>query len=1411
MINLKKRTTTTPPTRHDDYPAGFQEAFFSALSDVLSADELDKSITSIISAARRAFSGSAALFRRSGDAAALVQFSAEKPDEIPALLVKAGIRLSAGKIPLTGGRAKIFELLYAEYDDLFHLIGDMTSSAACRKIQRDLNFSWIATVSVKTESADFALMVLLSEKPLSVRQDLSRFGFLLKAAHYLSGVKGKLHGLETKFDEQFIKLKNELREKESTHLFLFNEMTIPAAVMDDRGVITEANDVLRQLAGEGVNPVGQSFSSLLGEEERRDFIEFAMNVPPGGDGITSVRLSGRNYRAYVNVRRKEDGARGISVVYLADNTSDVELQGELGRTIDALRADKATAERLAGEADKYSGEIIRSSGIPTVLVSGGTIKLASESAGRLFGAREGDRFRDFLSQNGIQPLSDDEAVSEVVDAKRRALSVSRWKIGDDLFVAFTDVTELRKTEGELHNSIVEAERLFNSFLPTAAVKGETISKWNDMFGSLLKEFLSSDRSFDGFLRYLGESPETFKSELRAGGIVMRMCRTTDRKYLNVSAAGAGDTVFLFIEDITEQEILKQQLRTAQGLLNNTLESLAKEPIFVVENGVVHAANVAARNTLSVRLDEPVDPGKMLAGMGVVNRDDIGELNGDFYRVETTSVGGTTVYRFRLVNVEIEQRAEIDRLKRRQEILRALSAADRFDGILQGLNDLLKNDGYVDAKVIGTGTVLAAKETGDVYLMATATGKIEPSLSLSLGESDITAIRQGGVLSKVEVPDTTFMNVISAGDSALLLQSTAVGDAFGFASIALPNNAVSSQYLEDLGKVLKAASSTAAGLHARRSAEKKFEDSGKVTRAIVGLTGIGVGSFEDTSRRSIDLLRQIFGGESAGIYSINGASMTLLASNGTMPGVLSVPGTKFGALSPANQLESAEMRTAEGTYFAVKSRPQKLALVFRFVGVSPAPSELNAISSVALDILESKRATEGQAKVSAQLLDNSKMMGEFMTRLSRAMTPDEVVKVLGDSLALKSSEASVVVKAEEEPSRMGRPMEVVEKEGADPALYMANFMNVGLGVVTIRCPRDPLSRTMVELAVDKIRSIFALKLPAAQSETATLRSRLDRAKEEFGKLRETVDRIPGSLRNARIEIDSVLSRLSFVVADEKVMQEIRLHLASAAKEMSIDLDYSARNQDELFEGVRTAVIDSGGTAGKIRKFDASALTEFRADQAAFDLLRDLFANFVMIAGAGECEVLMMTAQPSPNEAAEGKGKHVSIRLTGGENEILHDNEVKRSPSVQTLISKLEKLGYRVDSRALGNELTMDVCEVKAIEAAGEDVVSAILVEDDKKLVEEESQNLLQVFSRLRVAGDAVEAARIFEAEKFNVAFIDLSLPSINGRELCRQIKKSQPGCVTVLLTNREGEEKSEGVDHIALRPLEEESVRSYLHR
>jgi DNA-binding response OmpR family regulator len=124
------------------------------------------------------------------------------------------------------------------------------------------------------------------------------------------------------------------------------------------------------------------------------------------------------------------------------------------------------------------------------------------------------------------------------------------------------------------------------------------------------------------------------------------------------------------------------------------------------------------------------------------------------------------------------------------------------------------------------------------------------------------------------------------------------------------------------------------------------------------------------------------------------------------------------------------------------------------------------------------------------------------------------------------------------------------------------------------------------------------------------------------------------------------------------------------------------------------------------------------------------------------------------------------------------------------------------------MTFEIFESRPAEGANAGVISALLVEDDKHLVEEESRNILLVFPRLKVAGDAVEAAKLFRTEKFSVAFVDLSLPSINGRELCGQLKKANPDCTTVLLTNREGEEKSEGVDYISLRPLESDTITRF---
>lgn len=1411
MLNLKKKQTIDT-TAQDTYRSRFQDSFFAALSEIVFADQLDTAIVLIVSAIERAFDCDTFLFSRNGDTAALNRFSAETPDDIAALIRKAGVRFSSNKIPLTGGRKRIFEVPFAEYDEIFQLLGDVTTSAACRKLQRELRVQFVATASLKAGNSELVLLLLLHQKPSTLRQDLGRFVFLLNAAFHLSSVKGKLRTLEERFDEQVVRVKSELRQKESSHLSLFGEMPIAAAVLDERGVVVEANEALRRLIEDESDPVGQSFSSIVDEEARQEFVEFLVGVDAGEKGLSSVTISERHFKIYVATRRAENGERGLSAVYLADDTSDVELRSELGRTIDTLRAENDSVEKSARETREFSEQVVRNSSVPIVMVEGGKLRLASGAVSGVFEVEEGKTFDDFLAANGL-PRPVEGEVSDIRDNKGRIFSVTRWRISGSEFFIFDEVTAYRRLEEDLRIARLESQRLFNSFLPTAAVKDGTISKWNDMFESLFKEFLASDRSFDGLLRYLGESPDGFKSELQSGGVVMRMCRTTDRKYLNVSAAVMEGTTFLFMEDITEQEGLKQQLRAAQGLLSNLLESYAEEPVFIVEGGVVRASNVAARNKLAIRLDEGVEPARVLAGIGIAKPEDAGELNGRFYRVDNISVGSSQVYRFRQISQEVSQRAEIERLKRRQAILKNLAAADRFEAVLQSLGELISADSVAAAKVIGTGTLQAGKGTADVFLMTLATGRIEPSLSLSLTESDVTTVKHGGALSGIEVPDSTLMNVISAGNSRLLIQSTSVGEVMGFASAAVPATGIQSAYIEELSSVLKSAASVAAGLHARISAERKFEDSGKVTRAVVGLTGMGDGTFEEIARKSLDLIRHVFSAESAGVYSIQGTEMNMLVSNGELPQSLSVPAVKFGALIPANQFESTALRNAEGFYFAIKSRPQKLAMLLRFAGASASPSELNAITSVSLDSLEARRSAEEQAKVSDQLVANSKTMSEFMTRLAKASSAEEIAKTLAESLARISNDSSAVLKDSGGKQEAGQPMELVAQEAAGSMSYTADFSNVGLGVLEVKCAADTMSHTMVELAVDKIKGIVGMKVPLIQAESSNLRAKLERSGEEYARLRESVERIPASMRNARIGIDNAISRLGFVNGDEKVMQEIRLHLAAAAKEMSGELDSSSRNQDELFEAVRDALLNpvsSNAGAARIRGFETTSLAEFRTDQATFDLLRDLFSNVVMISGARDCDILMTTSQPAPGELEEGRGKRVGMRLTTGEG-VVDEERIEGSPSIRTIVAKLEKLGYGVEADVQGGVMMMEVFESRPVGAGDSGVLSALLVEDDKQLVEEESQNLLQVFPRLKVAGDAVEASKLFNSEKFSVAFIDLSLPSINGRELCSQLKKAQPQCTTVLLTNREGEEKSEGVDNINLRPLEVDAITSYIQK
>ncbi len=1413
MANFRRKTALTVE-RNEAQLERLRSSFFTTLSEVMFSDALEQSTFCIATGIRRAFDAHAFIFRRKDKSAELAAYSNGNSEELSTLLLRAGLKLDVYRIGLSRERDRVFDADYAEYDSPFPLIGDLTTSAACRKLQHELGFARLAFSSVETDDGDYAVLVLLPDKRQDVKRGLSQFALLIKYATYLASLKKKLRALENRFDEQLVQVKYELARKESVHFLLFDGMPIPAAMLDDRGVITEANRGLVALFADESKTVGQPLSSIVGEEERRDFIEFLVNLPAGESGEIEFQNSGKNYTARVVSLRNAEGKRAGYVAYLIDRTSETNLERELGRTIDALRAENEKMNALLSEERKYSEETVRNAEVAILAVSGETVSLVSEGAKRLFETRDGQGLNEFLSENSIPAISSHDSVFEVPSSENRKFSVTTWATGSYRFYVFTDITSLRSAEEQLDKSKADFENVFNSALPTALLKEEKFVQWNEGFENLFQSFLSGgpggEKTLDAFLLHLGESPEVFKSELRYNNRVARTCRTVDRRFLGLTVVGSHDSNFVFVQNLTDEENAKQRFRSAQGLLTSSLESFSEEPIFIVENNMVSAANLAARNKLGIRLDETFNEESFTSKILVGGAERPIDLDGQFYRLETAAMGSLKVYRLRLVNEEVRRQREIDRLTARQETLRRVSMSDAYEGILQALHELIKTDGVESARLLSAGIMQTGKGSAEVYLLNVSSGKVEPPLSLSLLPVDVSTANAGGFLTREELPNSTFMNVISAGESSLVLKAISRGDISGFAAVALREGSSSDPSVAELEKVLKAASSATVGIYAGMTAERKFEESGRVVDGLAGLAAIAEGPFEEVAGKTNELLKRVFGSNSSGVYSAKGSMLTSLALSGDLPASVPAPGLKFGFLAPMSQLASQhQMKAHEGSYIAARSRSGNLVFIAGFSAALPAAADLSAFLSAAIEVLDAKRQAEVESIISAQLREDSRMMSDFMAMLAGASGANQVIEILNKTLSNRHKDVEVAVSTEREAGAADTPLGIVEKEDGEFAVYEANFIGFGVGIIRVKCQKDRLSRSMVELAFDKVKSILTMRLPALQNEAADLLSKLEGARDDYSRLKDTVEKIPSSLRNARIEIDGALSRLSFLQGEERVMQEIRLRLASAAKEISVDLDSSMRNQDELFQAVRAAVMEHVDEAASVRNFDVSVLAEVRIDPATFDLVKDLLVNFIITSGIPDCEVLMKTTQPAQSEVPEGKGRHLIIALSGEEGGIPTGSAADTRGSIQPLIEKLEKLGYLVTVAAHDSELTMDVCEIRPVEAVGQQRQSAILVEDDRQLAEEETQTLLQAFSRLKVATDAVEATELFEAETFGVAFVDLSLPSINGRELCRQMKQAQPGCVTVLLTNREGEEKSEGVDHIALRPIILEAVKSYL--
>lgn len=81
---------------------------------------------------------------------------------------------------------------------------------------------------------------------------------------------------------------------------------------------------------------------------------------------------------------------------------------------------------------------------------------------------------------------------------------------------------------------------------------------------------------------------------------------------------------------------------------------------------------------------------------------------------------------------------------------------------------------------------------------------------------------------------------------------------------------------------------------------------------------------------------------------------------------------------------------------------------------------------------------------------------------------------------------------------------------------------------------------------------------------------------------------------------------------------------------------------------------------------------------------------------------------------------------------------------------------------------------------------ILIVDDSSLIIERTVGILselETVGSIAKAGSYTEAFIALQLQQFDVAFLDIQLPGMNGIDLLRHIKSNYPNIVVVMLTNQ----------------------------
>ena len=114
------------------------------------------------------------------------------------------------------------------------------------------------------------------------------------------------------------------------------------------------------------------------------------------------------------------------------------------------------------------------------------------------------------------------------------------------------------------------------------------------------------------------------------------------------------------------------------------------------------------------------------------------------------------------------------------------------------------------------------------------------------------------------------------------------------------------------------------------------------------------------------------------------------------------------------------------------------------------------------------------------------------------------------------------------------------------------------------------------------------------------------------------------------------------------------------------------------------------------------------------------------------------------------------------------------------------------------------------------ISVFIVDDDKDLAESLSIALEGSGCEVEIAYTGEEAVRIFREKDFDIAFMDVKLPGMNGVESFLEIKKIKPGAKVVMMTGYSVEQLIEqALDHgawgVLYKPIDMKILLEHLER